>query len=277
MGKADTGGLEGLVRRFVGDFGSQDFRTYAASTTYCILLSIFPALIIVSAILQYTALSEADVIDFLVTVMPDASESLIRQICRETYRSASGILPVSIVFMLWSAGLGVMQLTRGLNSINHVEERRNYFLVRLTAMLYTLLVLALMVAILFLQIYARQIAGLWRWLLPDVPVPALLTSVTRFVLLFVAETFLFVLLYATLPATKKNLLRQLPGALVTAAGWEVLGGIFSLYVNFSQSLSLYYGSLATAIVLMLWIYWCLYIFLAGAYLNRFLEQELPAA
>lgn len=267
-------GLRELVSTFSAEYGKSDIRTYAASTTYCMLVSVFPALILVSAILPYTALDEADMVEFLVTVAPDISSSLIEQVCREAYRTSAGIVPVTIVFMLWSAGFGMLQLTRGLNAINGVTERRNYFLLRLQGTLYALLVVALMLAVLLLQIFVSQLVEMWQNALPGVQVPEILTSGFRFVVLFVATVAIFVLIFTTVPATHKNPLAQIPGALVGAIGWEGLSLVFSLYVRYSRNLSVYYGSLTTIVVLMLWAYWCLYILLVGAFVNRFLELHV---
>lgn len=253
------------------EFKKSEIRTYAASSAYCLLMSALPALLIASAILPFTPVSESDLVSFILVMFPDSSESLITRICHETYRAAGGILPVSIVFLLWSAGFGMMQLTKGLNTINDVQEKRNYFLLRLVGTFYMLLVFSLAVAMLVLQIFARQLLGLWESVLPYTEPPEIMTSASRYILLFAASLVLFLLLFTTMPATKKKPMEQLPGAIVAAGGWEVLSILFTLYARFSPHLNSYYGSLTTVVVLMFWIYWCLYIMLFGAYVNRFIE------
>lgn len=261
-----------LVERFVGAFRLKDIRTYAGSTTYFMLLSVIPALLVVSSVLLHTSLvREEDVVGLFLMIFPDASADLVRRVCGEAYRTSTALLPVSVVLLLWSAGLGMMQLTRGLNVLNDVTERRNYFRLRLTATLYTILVLMLMLAVLLLQVFVRQLVGLWQSFLPYVEVPEVLTFAGRYVVLFVAAVLLFLLLYSTLPAKPMRASRQLPGALMAAVGWEVFSAFFSLYVRYSQNLSVYYGSLTTMVVLLLWVYWCVYIVLVGAFVNRFLE------
>lgn len=266
--------IPALVGDFRAEFGKSDIRSYAASTAYCMLLSVCPVLLIASSVLPYTSLSQADMVGFLLTVFPESAEGIIRSICSATYQAAGGILPVSIIFLLWSAGFGVLQLTKGLNAINGVSEKRNYFLLRLVATLYTLLMLALTIATLFLQIFIRQLLGLWESAFPFAHVPGFLTSAFRYVVIFAAAVGLFLLLFTVLPATRKNLLGQLPGAIVAAGGWEVLSGLLALYVNFSGNLNAFYGSLTTLVMLMLWIYWCFYLMLFGAFMNRFIELHI---
>lgn len=253
-------------------FQRSEIRTYAASTGFCMLMSLLPALLVISAILPLTSLDQRDVIDFLLMVFPDSSENLIKRICTETYQAAGGILPVSIIILLWSAGFGMMQLMKGLNSIYEVQEKRNYFLLRLVGTLYMLLVFALMLGILFLQVFAQQLVELWQTAAPYAPPPGILTSALRYVILFVASVVLFLLLYTSMPAKKMNPWNQLPGAIVAAAGWQVLGGLFALYTCYAPHLNAYYGSLTTFVVMLFWMYWSLYIMLFGAFLNRFIEM-----
>lgn len=264
-----------IIDEFVHAFQRKDLRTYAASTTYCMLVSVIPALLVVSSILPHTSLlTESDVVELFLFIFPDASADLVRRVCAEAYHTSSALLPLSVILLLWSAGFGMMQLTRGLNVLNDVTEHRNYLRLRITATLYTILVLLLMLAVLLLQVFVRQLVDLWQAYLPFVGVPEVLTSALRYVVLFVAAVLLFLLLFSTLPNKRMVPLTQLPGALTAAVGWEVFSAFFSLYVRYSKNLSLYYGSLATLAVLLLWMYWCIYIVLFGAFLNRFLELHV---
>lgn len=265
------------VKRLVSEFGWRHIGTYAASTTYGILLSVVPALIVVSAILPYTAIEETDVVALLLDILPDASSGFITWICSQAYNTSGGLVPLSFLFLLWSSGFGMMQLRRGLNHINTVKETRNYFYIRLISSLFTLLVMLLMFAVLLLQIFARNIVDWWKSVIPFEEPPEFLTSAMRYVLLFVMALVLFLLLYTLLPATNQTPLSQLPGALAAAAGWEIFSFFFSLYARYSVNLNAFYGSLFTVVVLLLWIYWCIYILLIGDFVNQFLIKVVMPA
>jgi membrane protein len=66
---------------------------------------------------------------------------------------------------------------------------------------------------------------------------------------------------------------QLPGAVFSAVVWYIFSWIFSLYVNRSGSSSVY-GSIATPVFMMIWLYSCIYIFLIGAFINRFFHPAV---
>jgi membrane protein len=60
---------------------------------------------------------------------------------------------------------------------------------------------------------------------------------------------------------------MLPGAAVSAVGWHLYSGLFSLYLRCSHGLENMYGSLAALIGIMLWLYGCMYLVLAGLEVN----------
>ncbi len=69
---------------------------------------------------------------------------------------------------------------------------------------------------------------------------------------------------------------QLMGAAFSAVGWMIVSWIFSVYLNIFKGFSSMYGSLTTIVLIMLWLYFCMYILLLGGEVNvilRDMEQE----
>lgn len=68
-------------------------------------------------------------------------------------------------------------------------------------------------------------------------------------------------------------LRQLlPGSLAAAAAWLLFTWLFSLYIVYGGGYTTY-GSLAAIIITLLWMYWCMYIILLGAYVNMYIYHK----
>ena len=63
-----------------------------------------------------------------------------------------------------------------------------------------------------------------------------------------------------------------PGALLSAAGWILFSYLYSIYTRFFPRSSHLYGSMATLVILMLWLYFCMIIFLCGAEVNKLLTD-----
>ena len=73
---------------------------------------------------------------------------------------------------------------------------------------------------------------------------------------------------------KTTLRKQLPGAVFTACGWLLLSFFFSVYLDVFEGFTSMYGSLTTIILIMLWLYGCMYIILLGGEINALLEKFL---
>ena len=82
----------------------------------------------------------------------------------------------------------------------------------------------------------------------------------------------FLLMYKFLPNRKATLKSQLPGAVISAVAWSVFSLIFSIYLEYFN-VSNMYGSLTTLIMIMLWVYFCMFIVLLGAEINAYFEDK----
>ena len=82
----------------------------------------------------------------------------------------------------------------------------------------------------------------------------------------------FLFLYRFVPYSKSSFKDSLPGAIFTSSGWLLFSIFFSIYVNNINMKNSIYGSLQTIILLMLWLYFCMYILLLGAELNVYLAE-----
>ena len=86
-------------------------------------------------------------------------------------------------------------------------------------------------------------------------------------------SLIFLSLYTALPNCKMSPIRQIPGAVFTAAAWSILSYGFSIYFSyFAQGNRVsVYGSLTTVAMMMLWLYFCMWLLFLGAEVNCYLE------
>ena len=80
------------------------------------------------------------------------------------------------------------------------------------------------------------------------------------------------MMYKFLPNRKATLKSQLPGAVISAVAWSVFSLCFSIYLDLFSVANMY-GSLTTLIMIMLWMYFCMFIFLLGAEINAYFEDR----
>lgn len=256
----------------LGDFRRQMNRknigSFAASTAFFLFLSLVPMLILICTIIPFTPLTEENLIKAVTEISPDMMEPLFINIISDVYDKSAGILSVAAVATLWSAGKGVLALIRGLNEVNEVEEKRNYFLLRTVASFYTMIMILVLLLSLLINVFGNVLLDM---ILARVPKTRLLFDFAmhfRFLAVWLVLTVLFTAIYTYVPNKKLKFRAQIPGAVFSAVVWGIFSWCFSLYVEKSNGFSTY-GSLSMIIIIMLWLYFCIYIIMIGAQINRY--------
>lgn len=257
-----------ILRDFSAQMKKQNISAFAASTAFFLVLSIVPMLILICTIIPYTPLTEENLVRAVTEITPDRLDFLVESLIAEVYDKSAGILSVAAITTLWSAGKGVLALMRGLNAIGGVEEDRNYFVVRLVASLYTVVMLVVLILSLFIMVFGNQLVELLLYRVPQLQILVSFLMNFRFLLVWAILTLLFSAVYAYVPNEKLAFGEQVPGAAFAAVVWSVFSWGFSLYVERTESYSIY-GSLSLIVIVMVWMYFCMYIIMIGAYLNRY--------
>ncbi len=255
---------------FFARMKKQKIGTHAASIAFFFFLSIVPMLMVLCMILPYTPLTEQNLLESVADITPDMVEPLLKSLIADVYDKSAGSLSVAVIATLWSAAKGVMALMQGLNAVNGVEEKRNYFVVRGIACLYTVVMLVVVILSLFLNVFGNQLVNLALHRIPQLNRLVSFIMNFRFLVVWVVLTLLFAAIYAYVPNHRLKLKEQIPGATFAAVVWSVFSWGFSIYVDYSDSYGIY-GSLAIIIIILLWMYFCMYIIMVGACLNCYFK------
>ncbi len=265
--------LIAIAKDFSAKMQKKNMAAFAGSTCYFFIISFIPLLIIITSAIPYTSLTEEDLIAAITGMMPDFANDIVTKFINEAYEQSTAIFSISAVAAIWAGALGMLAIIRGLNCIYDVEERRNYFMLRLVAAVYTLAMIVIMMGMLFLLVFEKVLRGLVITAFPWLGAPLGFLTNFRFVVVIGAATFAFAMIYTYVPSAKMKFVYQLPGAVFSAVVWYLFSVIFSVYVNLTNGYSLY-GSLATPMIMMIWLYCCIYIFLIGAFINRFFHPAV---
>lgn len=274
-GKKNSRALK-IIKEFSERIMGDHVGAYAAQSAFFILLSFIPFMMLLLNIIQYTPLTEEAVSSAVMAVIPEDFHGVVKAVIMEIYRRSSAILPVSAIIALWSAGKAINSLTYGLNTVYHVRETRNYFVNRFRSMLFTLFFIAAFVVTLVLMVFGRSIQqGLTEYFPAVAEFTGVLLSL-RTVITMVALMFTFVLMYRFVPNRKASFESQIPGALIATISWQVLSVGFSFYLEYFPGVTRMYGNLTTIILMMLWVYFCMYLILVGAEINDYFERTMIA-
>ncbi len=247
---------------------------YAAQTAYFFMLCMIPIILLLLTLVRYTPITKADVMSAVIRIFPSSVESMITTIVNQVYNQSMGIIPVTILVALWSAGKGVLAITTGLNCIYGCRETRSYVFLRIRSTIYTMMFLLVIILLLVLSVFGNALNIFIAEHIPLVKNVADWLIEVRIVITPIVLMIFSLLIYKFLPNRRDKILRQLPGAVFAAIGWMIVSWIFSVYVDIFRGFSSMYGSLTTIVLIMLWMYFCMYSILLGGEVNVLMYDKL---
>jgi membrane protein len=279
-----VGQLVSLGRRSVKSFFGDRMANYAEQLSYRGLFGFFPFIILVFVLL---AVLRVDVVfDRLVEAAmgvppqqtpeplePVAEEGrahteFVRPLVEQAREQAGGgLLSFGIIISLWSVSAVIFALMEALNTAYGVEETRSRRKRLAFALIFgPFLALAFIVAC-GLMLIGPHVAGwlaglagldeawvaLWGWL--HFPVALLLLAAVLSVV------------YRFVPDTDPPFWSVTPGAVFAVIAWPITSLAFSFYLSNFAGRGLTYGSLGTAVGLLVYFYLSASVVLLGAEIN----------
>jgi membrane protein len=264
------------ISRTYEDIGRNHTLQMAAALSYYFVMSLFPALIFLSAVATYLPVPDVfnQSLNLMARFVPGDSMGLVRKVLSDVVTPNRGaFLSFGFLGTLWAASGGFSAAMEALNVAYDVEETRPFWKTRplaigLTFVIGFFLLMALGVMIVGPR-FGEWLAGrmhlsqLWIWVWPYIH----WTISVVFTILAVEA------LYFIAPNVKQRFWATLPGAVVAVGCWiglsYLLGIYFRSFANFNKT----YGTLGAAVALMVWLYWTGFAMLVGAELNAELAKR----
>lgn len=262
------------IKNIVTVISNYQVPLYAANTSFYLILSFFPAVMLILCLLPYIGFSEADLLNAIESVTPSAMHTLLENVIKQmSENSTSFLISATAIVAVWSSSKSMYCIQQGLNAIYSVSENRNYFIRRILSVLHMIVLIAALLLTFVLHGFGSEIAEFFEN--KNVPVLRFIVKLLRFrgLLLFLLLSILFTALYCILPNRKVKIRTALPGAILSAFGWQIFTFFFSYYVRHSGSYSLIYGSLSGIAIGMLWLFFCFSILFYGSIFNVWLEKR----
>lgn len=260
---------------FLDGIGARKIWTFAAAAAFYLFMSLIPILGLLCSILPLTPLTEEMLLGFLQRFIPEELYSVLSGIIVSIYDSSAATMSITAVASVWSASLSMLSLMRGMDAAHDLKRKDNFIVFRLRACFFMVIALAAVLLTLCGIVYGGKILDLINAHLDGSWAEAVLlgtVKVLRYPVMMLFLFTVFLIFYKWMPAGKRKLLRQWPGALFATVAWLIFSWAFSMYVSYSDRYGVY-GILGTVIVALLWMYYCLFILLVGAYINRFVREE----
>jgi len=214
----------------------------AAALSYYFVLSFFPALIFLSAMVAYLPVPNLfdQALSMLARFLPAESMGLVRKVLADVITPNRGaFLSVGILGTLWAASGGFSAAIEALNIAYDVEDDRPFWKTRPLA-----IGLAFITGVLLLVALSVMIVGprFGEWLAGRVHLAGLFVLLWPYIhwSVVIAFTLLAVeTLYFLAPNVKQRFLATLPGAVLAVGCWlmlsYVLGVYFRHFANFNKT------------------------------------------
>ena len=291
--------LKDLGLRGFEMFQENNMSVYSGYATLFIITAVFPCIILIISIVNLIpGYTTKDVADILFQILPDLGpiKELVVSLMTEIKDQSGGLLAsAAAVTTLWSASKGVMAIQKGLDQLDSSEleseapEEKVGLVAKgidlakgiLKRLLFTLMLIILIPALLVFEMLGDSITNVIcsavEKINPDV-LNSTLDSIDSFFHITSLVVILLALLvimqiFAALPATRRTIKSQFPGALLTCACWFAFTELFAFFIPRFYHASNLYGSLAALFLLILWLRFVVMILFAGGVLNRTLEEE----
>lgn len=248
--------------------GEHNLTAYSAQMAYFFLLSIFPFLILVFALLGKLDITSMVMSSAYMQFMPAEAYSIIDAYIKHLLdANLEAVLPVSLLASLWTASKAVNSLERALNTAYEVEQPRKYWIGRFLGMVITILFMIIMIGALTLPSMGRSFIQAMEVHFDLSPLLVYFLYYGRWTLLILIFVLILGLIHTILPNKKMKPLQVAPGILLTFLGWIGLSLGFSAFLKYFTNISFVYGSLGAVITLMIWLYFVGILVMLGGELN----------
>lgn len=270
--------LKDIGTSTLAEVKADDVSLLASAVAFRIFLSIFPSLI--AAVAIFGLVTEPAELGRLLAqaraVMPgDAFTLLENALTKLSDSGTGGVAIAGVAGGLWAANSAAAVLVKALNLAYEVPEGRSFVRLRLVALLITLALFVAMATLMLLLVLGRFLQD---WLIPAslegrgfenvIVVARVGASVLVLILLFAV-------IYWVGPNRDPRSFKWItPGSVIGVLAWLGLSGVLALYTSRFGNYDATYGTLAGAVVTMLWLQLSMLMLLIGAELNQVWERRL---
>ena len=248
-----------LYQRVADKARNASVSSHAGAAAFFMMLSFLPFTMFLLSLLRFTPITESNLANIIQMIFPLSFGETISSLIGQIYNpNTNTLLPLSAITAVWLGSKSFLVLIRGINDVYEIKESRPFLLVRLLAFFYTFLFAILFVAVLTILVFGITLYYHLCHIFPLLHSKFLTIISIRPIVGFVVVFLFFVILYYFVPNHKTSLLKQIPGALFTTAGWIIFSYIYSYYVDHFSNYSYFYGTMTTIALLMVWLYACMY-------------------
>jgi membrane protein len=262
------------LKRSFGEFMNDDCMGLAQQIAYSSLLAFFPAMAFLVGALGLFNLFD-DVERLLEPIAPNGVIRFISSLQRDSHGGTSvAAFLIGFFGAVWAASGAMGSVIKAVNRAYERQETRPFWRVRLIAIILVVSTGITTAGVFLLVVVGGALgdaiaekAGLggafqWTW------------GILRWPVTFCAILLFFALVYYLAPNKEQRSWKWVtPGSLLGGLSWLALSALFALYVTFAGNYTKTYGTIASGVILLLWLNYSAFALLYGAELNSELDRQ----
>jgi membrane protein len=271
--------LGGIKRAFActfRDLARHHTLQVSAALSYYFVLSVFPGLIFLSAVVGSISLPDLfnHVLLLMGRLLPPDTMKLVYAVLGDVLASHRGTwLSFGMLGLIWTASAAFDSMIEALNIAYDVKDDRPFWKTRLLAIALAAIIGSLLLAALGVMVVGPRFG---EWLAGRLGLSAVFVTVWPFLRWTIAICFTVLaveVLYYLAPNVKQRFGATLPGAVLSVVVWNLLSFLLGYYFRHWANFNRTYGTLGGFIAFMTWLYWTSFVLLVGAELNAEFAKE----
>lgn len=263
-----------LLGELYNRYREHEIQATGAQLSYFLLLSIFPFIMFMMAVLGYLSLPVDNVLYILSAVVPNEVIVIIDKYIEYLLLERKGhLLFTATAVALWTASNSLSALTAALNKAYQIKETRSYVRRKLLAVPFMLLLTASIAMALIIPVLGR---GFLIWLSHFIRISGIMINYLVYLRWLIAVFTVFniiLIIYYIVPNVRIKLRELVPGAAFATIGWIGISICFSFYVRAVSGYAVTYGSIGAVIILMIWLFLGAVMVILGGEMNAVLAER----
>ncbi|MFB9903515.1 YihY/virulence factor BrkB family protein [Allokutzneria oryzae] len=268
-----------VLKRTMAGFSKDNLNDWAAALTYYAVLSLFPGLLVITAVLGLLGPEATQsLVDIIKALVPGQGREILLTALAELQRNQAAAWPLAVIGVagaLWSASAYIGAFMRASNAVYEAEEGRPLWKTLLLRLGLTTTIVALLALSALGVVTTGAIAEQLGQALGIGSTAVLVWDIAKWPVIVLLVSFAFALLYWAAPNVRHPgpRFRWLsPGGVLAVALWLLASFGFALYLANFASYNKTYGSLGGVISFLVWLWITNIAVLLGAEFNAELAR-----
>lgn len=252
-----------LKDRLIYNIKRPEMRVLPGQLAFFFFITLIPLLTLLASLISKLNLPYSSISDLLNEYFPNGTANLLEVITSNANINFNIVL--FYVSALVLASNGTHSIIIASNQIYKIQDS-GYLKRRVKAFLLMIVVFLLLLFILVVPVLGDMIMNF----IQQVTIKNTLAFAYKILKYPLSFTFIYYLIktiYITAPDKEIKRNNATYGALFTSISWIVLTQVYSVYVENFTNYTTFYGSIASILILMLWLYFLAYLFVLGMALN----------